>query len=113
MIISMFKSSAMGCLKPSNLNNKSCILGIGKGFLSNLIFNSLKSEMKQTLPFFLGIIKVEAAHLALFLLLSTSLLIHLLTSVFRLSLCILRIKNRLIWYGLATSTSLILYSKPV
>ena len=57
----------MAYLKPSNFNDKSCILGIGKGFLLILLFSSLKSEMKRTVPNFLGIIKVGAAHMELVL----------------------------------------------
>ena len=57
----MFESSEPAYLKHSNLNNKSSILEIGKGFLLILLFSSLKSEMKQNVPLLLGIIKVGAA----------------------------------------------------
>ena len=59
----MFTSSEVAYLNPSNFNNKSCILGVGTGFLSIHLLSSLKSEMKQIVPFFLGIIKVGAVHL--------------------------------------------------
>ena len=58
----MFGSKGVAYLKPSNFNNKSCILVIGKGFLLNLLLSSLKSEMKQNVLFFLGIIKVGTTY---------------------------------------------------
>ena len=78
-------------MKLSNFNNKSYILGIGKGFLLIILLSSLKSEMKRTVPFLLVIIKVGAAHLELFLRFNTPMFINLLTSVFRVSSCILGI----------------------
>ena len=48
----MLESSDIPYIKPSNFNNKSNILGIGKDFLLILLFSSLKSEMKRTVPFF-------------------------------------------------------------
>ena len=62
----MFKLSEMAYSTHSNFNNKYCILGRGKDFLLILLFSSLKSDMKQSIPFFLGIIKVGAAYLELF-----------------------------------------------
>ena len=59
--------------------------------------------MKQTFPFFLGTIKVEDAHLELFFHFNTPMFINLLTSVFRVSLCILEIGKSLVWYCLAPS----------
>ena len=50
----------MAYLKSSNLSYKSKILGIGKGFVFIVLFNSLKSEMNLTVPIILGIIKVGA-----------------------------------------------------
>ena len=76
----MFKSSDVPVL-----------LGIGKGFFLILIFSSLKSEMKRAVPSFLRIIKVEAAHLELFLRFNTPMFVYLLISVFRASSCILGI----------------------
>ena len=58
----MFTSKDEAYLKPSNFQIESCILGIGNGFLLILLLSSLKSEMKQTDQFFLGIIDVGAAH---------------------------------------------------
>ena len=49
----MFKSNEMEYMKASYRNNKSCILGIGKDFPLILLFNFLKSEMKQSIPFFI------------------------------------------------------------
>ena len=57
----MFKSKDEAYLKPPSLKSKSCILGIGNGSLLILLLNPLKSEMKQTVPFFLGTINVSAA----------------------------------------------------
>ena len=90
----MFKTSNMAYLKRSNFNNKSYILGIGRCFLLILLFISLKSEMKRTAPFVLGIIKVGAAHLELFLRFDTPIFINLLNSEFRASSCILGIGIR-------------------
>ena len=104
----MFKSSVVGYLKSSNFDNKSCILGIGKGFLLILLLSSLKSEMKCTVPLFLEIIKVGAAHLELFLRLNTAIFINLLTYIFTVSSCILGIGKGLAWYGLAPYKSSIL-----
>ena len=69
--------------------------------------------MKGTVPFFLGIIKVEASQLELFLRLNTPMFINLLTSVFRVSPYILGIGKCLAWYGLAPFKSSILYSESV
>ena len=90
-----------------------CILGIGNGFLFILLFSSLKSEMKQIVPFFLGIINVGASHSKLFIGLKTPMLTNLLTSVYRVSSCIFGIGNGLAWYSLAPSRSSILYLVPV
>ena len=62
----MFTSKDDAYLKPSSFKNTSCILGIGNGFLLILLLSFLKSEMKQTVPFFLGIINVGAAYSELF-----------------------------------------------
>ena len=56
---------------------------------------------------------VGAAHLESFLRYNTPMFVNLYTSVFRVSLCILGIGKDLVWYGLAPSKSLILYSEPV
>ena len=84
----MFKSSEVAYLKRSNFDDKSFILGIGKGSLLSLLLSSLKSEMKQIVPFSKGIIKFGDVHLELFLRLNTPMLITLLTSIFRVSSCI-------------------------
>ena len=99
----MFKSSEVAYLEPSNFSNKSCILGIEKGFLLILLLSSLKSEMKRTVPFISGIIKVGATYLILFLRFNTPIFINLLTFVFKVSLCILGIGKGLAWYGLFPS----------
>ena len=84
----MFKSSEVAYLKLSYFNNKSCILGIGKGFLLIFLFSYQKSGRKRNVPFFLGIIKVGAAQLELFLRCNAPMSINLLTSGFRVSSCI-------------------------
>ena len=99
----MSKSNAVACWKPSNFKvnlvslewenvfslyvclvpnfkSKSCIFGMRKGFLSICFFSSLKSEMKRTVPYFLGMIKVGAGHSELFIFLSTPTLQSRMTS---------------------------------
>ena len=58
----MFKSKEKAYLKPPSLKSKSCILGIGNEFVLNLLLSSLKSEVKQTVPFSLEITNVGAAY---------------------------------------------------
>ena len=82
----MFKSKDEAYLEPSSFKSKSCILGIGNGFLLIFLFSFLKSEMKRTVPFFLGIIIVGAAHSELFLRFKTP-ITYLLISVIRVSSC--------------------------
>ena len=53
-------------MKHSSFKSKSCILGIGHDIILILLLGSLKSEMKQAVVFFLGIINVGAAHSKLF-----------------------------------------------
>ena len=95
----MFNSSDVAHSIPSNFSNKSCILGIGKGFLLIFLLSSLKSEIKQTIAFILGVIKVGAAHLELILHFYTPMFINLLTIVFRVSSCILGIEK--VWHSMA------------
>ena len=112
----MFKSKDEAYLKPSNFKSKSCILGIGNGFLLILLLKSLKSlksEMKRTVPLYQGIKKVGAVHSELFLRFKTPMLTNLLTSVLLVSTFTFRIGNGLAWYGLAPSRSSILYPVPV
>ena len=73
----MFKSKDEAYLKPSNLKGKSFILGIGNGFLFILLLNSLQSEMKRSVPFFLGIGNIGAAYSELFLHFKTPMLTNL------------------------------------
>ena len=93
----MIKSCDVVYLKCSNFNDKSYIFGIGKGFLLILLLSSLKSEMKQTVPFFWGITNLEASNLELFSRFTTAIFINLLTSVLRVSSCILGIGKGLAW----------------
>ena len=90
----------MAHLKPSNFNNKSCFLGIAKVLILILLFGSLKSAIKWTVAFFLGIMKDGAAHSELLLRFNTPIIINLLTSVFIVSSCILGIGKGLVWIWL-------------
>ena len=58
---------------------------MGNGLLIILLLSSLKSEMKQPIPFILGVINVGAAGSELFVRLKTTKFTYLLTSVFRIS----------------------------
>ena len=53
-------------LKRSYFKSKSCIFGMGNGFLLILLLSSLKLQLKRTVPFLLGIMNVGAAHSELF-----------------------------------------------
>ena len=79
----MFKYKDEAYLKPSSFKSKSCILGIGNGFLLILLLSSLKSEMKRTVTFFLGIKNIDAAHSELLVFLKTSMFTNLRTSVLK------------------------------
>ena len=63
----MFKSKDEAYLKISSLKSKFYILEIVNGFLLILLLSLPKSEMKQTVPFFLIIVNVGAAHSELLL----------------------------------------------
>ena len=80
-------------LRPSSFESLSCILRIGNGFLSILLLNSLKSDMKQTGPFFLGIINVCKAQSELFLRFKAPMFTNLLIAFFRVSTCAFGIGN--------------------
>ena len=84
-----------------NFNNISCIFGIGNGLRLILLFHSLKSEMNLTVPFFLGIIKVGAAHSELLIFLNTPSFINLSTSNRSAFSCILGIGKALAGYDCA------------
>ena len=58
----MFKSRDVAKVKPSNSCNPVLILGIGNGFLTSLLFTSLKSSIIRTVLFFLGIMNDGDAH---------------------------------------------------
>ena len=100
-------------MKPSSFKSKPCIFEIGNGFLLTLLLSSLKSEMKQTVPFVLWIINVGAAHSKLYIHCKTFMFTNLFTSVLRVSSCTFGIGNGLAWYGWPLSRSSILYSVPV
>ena len=86
-------------MKPSSFKSKSYILGIGNGFLLILLFNFLKSEMKQAIPLFMGIINVGAGHSDLFLCFKISMFTNLFTSVFSVSSCTFGIGNSFALYS--------------
>ena len=58
----MFKSRAVAKVKPFNSCNTVLILGIGNGFLTNHLFTSLKSLMKDTVLSFFGIMNEGDTH---------------------------------------------------
>ena len=91
----MFRSKEVPYWKPSSFNNISCIFGIGNGFRLILLFNSLKSEMNLTVPSFLGIIKVGAAHSERLIFFNTPSFISLSTSNRSAFSCILGIGKAL------------------
>ena len=72
--------------KPFNLSNRYCVLGLGKGIVFIVLFSSLKSEINVTLPFVLGIIKVEVAHYELLIIFNFLILTHVSTSFLRVGL---------------------------
>ena len=80
-------------MKPPNFKSKSCILGKGNGILLVLLLSSLKSEMKQTFSFFLGIINVGTAYSELFSCFKAPMFTNLLTSFLRVYLCTFGIGN--------------------
>ena len=58
----MFKSGAEAKVKPSNSCKTVLILGIGNGFLTSHLLNSLKSLVKHTVLSFFGVKKEGDAH---------------------------------------------------
>ena len=62
--------------------------GIVKCFLFIFLFSSLKSEKYHTVPYFIGIIKVGAAHWKLVVVFNTPILINLSTSFLMVGLLI-------------------------
>jgi hypothetical protein len=58
----MLRSRAVAKENPSISCNTVLIFGIGKGFLTNLLFISQKSLQKRTVWSFLGIMKDGKAH---------------------------------------------------
>ena len=59
---SSFKSKDEAYLKHSSFKSKSYILRIGNGFFLILLLSTLKSEMKRSIPLFLGLINVGTVH---------------------------------------------------
>ena len=62
----MLRSNAVAKVNPCKDSNKSFILGIGKGALSNSLLSNLKSDTNLTVPSFFGITNVGAPHSDLF-----------------------------------------------
>ncbi len=58
----MLRSRAVAKVKPSSSCSTVFILGIGKGFLINLLLTSPKLLRKRTVLFFFGTIKDGNAH---------------------------------------------------
>ena len=58
----MLRSMAVANVNPSNSWSTSLIRGMGKGVLTNLLFTSLKSVRKRTVPSFFAIINAGEPH---------------------------------------------------
>ncbi len=94
------------------------IVGIGKGFLTNLVLTSQKSSSKSMVSFFFGTINVGDAHLDACCCSSTPSLHSLSISLMRVSLCIFGTGKAQPWCGIAPSfnwkeTSLVFQSPKV
>jgi hypothetical protein len=85
----MMRSRAVAKENLSNCCNTVHIFGIGKGFLTNLLFTSPKLLRKHTVIFFFGIINDGKAHLDTCCCSNTPSLHYLSTSLMMVSLCIL------------------------
>jgi hypothetical protein len=75
------------------------IFGIGKGFLTYLLFTSQKSIRKCTVLFFFGITNDSQAHSDADCLSNTSSLHNLSTALMSVSLCIFGIGKAWPWWG--------------
>ncbi len=84
----MLRSRAAAKENPSMSCNTVLIFGIGKGFLTNLLFTSQKSLKKHTVLSFLGIMKDGKAHSDAGCLSNTPSLHNLSTSFMMVSLWI-------------------------
>jgi hypothetical protein len=77
----MFESNDVAYLKLSSFNSRSCIVGIGNGFRFIRLFSTRKSDINPTVPFFFGMLNVDAAHSERFTFRSTPIRHSLFTSV--------------------------------
>ncbi len=119
LIMGMLQSRAVAKENPSNSCNTMLILGIGKDFVTNLLFTtSPKSLWKCMVLFFVGTINDGDANLDVCCFSSTPSLHSLLTSLMRTSLCIFDTRKIWPWYGIAPSlnwneTGLVFHSPKV
>ena len=81
------------------------MFGIGYGVRTIRLLSSRKSEMNLTLPSFLGIMKVGAAHSERFTRLSTPTLQRRSTSRLSVSMCTRGTGKAFAWYGLTPGLS--------
>jgi hypothetical protein len=84
----MFRSRAVAKVKPSNSCSTMLIFGIGKGFLTNLLFTSQKLLRKRTVLLFFGIINNGEAQSDTGCLSNITSLQNLSTALMMVSLCI-------------------------
>ncbi len=99
----MFRSRAVAYVKPSSSCRTVLILGMGKGFLTILLFNSLKSLTTLTVLSFFGIMNVGEAHSESACHCNTPKSHNLWISFLVISMCFLGIGNGRPWYGCAPS----------
>ncbi len=108
----------MAKVNPSNSCSTVLILGVGKGFLINLLLTSRKLPRKRTVLFFFGIISKGLAYSDAGCLPNTPSLTSLSTSLIRVSLYIFGTGKAWPWYGDTPSfswkeTGLVFYSPKV
>ncbi len=95
----MLRSRTVAKENPSISCNTMLIFGIGKGFLTNLLFTSWKSLKKHTILSFLGIMKDGKAHSDAGCLSNTSSLHNLSTSFMMVSLWMFGTEKTWPWWG--------------
>ncbi len=101
----MLRSRAVAKENPSNSCSTMLILGIGKGFLTNLMFTSWKLLRLHAVLIFFGTINDSNAHSDACCCFSTPSLHSLSTSLMRTSLCIFGTGKARPWYGVEPSFS--------
>jgi hypothetical protein len=84
----MLRSRAVAKENPSNYCSTVLILGIGKGFLTNLLFNAQKLLRKCMVLFYFGIINDCDVHSDACCCSNTPIYHNLLTSLMMVPLCI-------------------------